>query len=63
WLMNMEVGVVSPDEHWELSFWVNNLTDEYVNQIVFDSVFQAGSYSTFFNAPRMWGGTLKYIFN
>jgi outer membrane receptor protein involved in Fe transport len=60
--LNMNVGVRSPDGHWDAQLWANNLTDEYENNIIFDSVFQTGSQGTFFNAPRMWGATLKYNF-
>lgn len=63
WLMNLGFGVVSQDGLWDVSFWIDNVTDRYVNQIIFDSVFQGGSYGTFFNAPRMYGATVKVNFN
>ncbi len=62
YFLNMNVGVRSPDTHWDASFWATNLTDEYERTVVFDSVFQGGSFGTYFNAPRMYGATLKYNF-
>lgn len=55
WLLNGQVGVRSADERWEAALWVTNLTDKRYNTVVFDSVFQGGSFSTFSAAPRMWG--------
>lgn len=58
WLLNGQVGVRSPDDRWELALWGTNLTDKRYDTIVFDSVFQGGSLSTFMGAPRMWGVTV-----
>ena len=60
--LNMSLGVRSPEQHWEASLWSTNLTDEYENNIIFDGVTQAGTQGTFFNPPRMWGGTVRYNF-
>jgi outer membrane receptor protein involved in Fe transport len=62
YFLNANFGFRSPDGHWDASFWSTNLTNEYENTIIFDTVFQGGSQSTFFNAPRMYGATLKYNF-
>jgi outer membrane receptor protein involved in Fe transport len=63
WFLNTTVGVRSPEGHWEGSVWAQNLTDEFENSVVFDSVFQGGSQGTYFNAPRMYGATLKYNYS
>ena len=61
-LVNARLGARSPDGTWEIELWGNNITDEFVNTLVFDSVFQSGSFHTFFNPPRMYGITVKYNF-
>jgi iron complex outermembrane receptor protein len=63
YFVNMQLGVRSPDQHWEASVWSNNLTNEYENNIIFDGVTQAGTQGTFYNPPRTYGVTLKYNFN
>ncbi len=63
YFVNLQLGVRSPDQHWEASVWSNNLTNEYENNIIFDGVTQAGTQGTFYNPPRMYGVTLKYNFN
>ena len=62
YFLNLQVGVRSPDEHWEASVWSNNVTNEYENNIIFDGVTQAGTQGTFYNPPRMYGATVKYSF-
>jgi outer membrane receptor protein involved in Fe transport len=61
-MLNASVGIGSLDEAWGLEFWVRNLTDERVANIVFDTVFQAGSQSAFMEAPRTMGMTLRHNF-
>jgi len=63
YFLNASVGVRSPDGHWDATLWSNNLTDEYENGVIFDSVFQGGNQGTYFNAPRTFGLTVKYNFN
>ena len=62
WFVNAQVGARTDDERYELVFWVRNLTDKSRNSVVFDSVFQAGSYHTFVTPPRMMGVTLTTYF-
>ncbi len=62
YFLNANAGVRSPDGHWDASLWAKNLTNEYERTVLFDSVFQGGSQHTFFNEPRMYGGTIKYNF-
>ena len=58
-LYNANVGVGTADGRYELILWGRNLTDKRTNMLVFDSVFQPGSWHTWVNAPRMFGLTLK----
>lgn len=61
-LWNAQVGVRSQDERWEAFLWANNLLDEDYSTIIFNSVSQTGSRSTFVGEPRIWGLTLKTRF-
>lgn len=62
WFQNARLTAVSPDGDWEIALWANNLTNEFVPMVVFDSVFQSGSLHTFVNEPRTFGLTVKYSF-
>ena len=62
WFVNAQVGARTDDERYEVVFWVTNLTDKSRNSVVFDSVFQGGSYHTFVTQPRMMGVTLTTHF-
>lgn len=57
-LLNLQLGLRMPDDSWDLQVWATNLTDKQIDTLVFDSVFQGESYSTFLNPPRMVGITL-----
>jgi iron complex outermembrane recepter protein len=61
-IVNLQVGVRSNDDRWDVQAWARNLTDNQVNTLIFSSVFQSGSFSTFFSAPRMVGVTLRTYF-
>ena len=54
-LINAQAGVRSSDGRYEVVAWGRNLTDRRMNTLVFDSVFQAGSWHTFLNPPRTFG--------
>ena len=58
-LLNAQFGVRSEDGRYEAIVWGRNLTDKTSNFLVFDSVFQGGSWHTFVNPPRMAGVTLR----
>jgi len=62
WFQNVRLTATSPDGVWEVSVWSNNLSNEFVPMVVFNSVFQSGSLSTFVNEPRTFGLTVKYTF-
>ena len=58
-LYNANLGVGTADSRYELILWGRNLADKRTNMLVFDSVFQTGSWHTWVNAPRTIGMTLK----
>ena len=58
-LYNANVGVGTTDGSYELTLWGRNLADKRTNSLVFDSVFQPGSWHTWVNPPRAFGLTLK----
>ncbi len=58
-LLNAQFGVRSSDGRYEAIVWGRNLTDKTTNSLVFDSVFQGGSWHTFVNPPRTAGVTVK----
>jgi outer membrane receptor protein involved in Fe transport len=60
WVLGAQIGLRPADANWEVRFWGTNLTNEIVKTIVFDSVFQTGGQSAFYNEPRMFGVTLSY---
>jgi len=59
-LLSARATIVTPDEHWSLSIWGNNLTNEgdYFMDIVANSAGIRGSHG----APRVWGLDLAYRF-
>jgi outer membrane receptor protein involved in Fe transport len=61
-LFNAQAGIGTADGRYEIRLWGKNLTNKRMNTLVFDSVFQAGSWHTFLNEPRMWGVTAKTNF-
>ena len=48
--------------HFEVSLWGRNLTNDRYLQQIFDSVAQPFSISGYTNEPRTWGGTVRYKF-
>jgi len=61
-LVNLQLGLRAQSDRWDVQVWARNLFDEHVNTLVFNSVFQDESLSTFFGPPRMVGGTLRLSF-
>jgi iron complex outermembrane receptor protein len=59
-LLSARASIVSGDDHWRLSVWGNNLTneDDYFMDIVANSSGIRGSHG----APRAWGVDLSYRF-
>ena len=60
---NAQLGIKTADGRYEVLVWGRNLSDKRMNILVFDSVFQRGSWHTFVNAPRTYGVTLKASLN
>jgi outer membrane receptor protein involved in Fe transport len=61
-LVNLQLGVRSQGDRWDAQVWARNLFDNHVETLIFDSVFQAGSFSTFFAPPRTYGLTVSTNF-
>lgn len=59
---NAQLGLRSADSRYEAFLWGRNLGNKRMNTLVFDSVFQGGSWHTFLNPPRTWGVTVKANF-
>ncbi len=60
--LNLQAGVRSPGDRFDIQAWANNVTNEIVTTGYFDSVFQGGSISAFRQPPRMYGVTATYHF-
>ena len=60
---NASFNLTSPDERWGIGVWGRNLGDVQRNQLVFDSVFQGTSRSTYGNIGRTYGVTLTVNLN
>ena len=58
-LINVQTGVERADGRYEIMLTGRNVTDKRVNMLVFDSVFQSGSWHTFVNPPRVIGLTVR----
>lgn len=58
-IVNMQLGLRDMEDRWDVQFWARNVTDTQVDTLVFNSVFQTGSFSTFLNPPRMVGLTFS----
>ena len=56
--VNASIGLESNPSHWSVALWARNLFDNRTMIGTFPTVAQAGSYSGFPNAPRMYGVTL-----
>ena len=58
-MFNAQLGIKTADGRYEVAVWGRNLANKQVNALVFDSVFQGGSWHTFVNEPRTYGVTLR----
>ena len=58
-LYNANVAIGTADGRYEAILWGRNLADKRTNMLVFDSVFQSGSWHTWVNPPRTFGLTVK----
>ena len=58
-IVGASIGIENADQGWDLSIWGKNIFKEEVFQGVFDTVFQAGSFSGYPIAPPTYGVTLR----
>jgi iron complex outermembrane receptor protein len=58
--VDARVGWVSPDEHWDISFAVRNLTDERIGIQGFDLATLCGCNEVSYEPPLWYGITLRY---
>ena len=61
-LVNLQLGLRAADDRWDFQVWARNLFDNHIETLVFNSVLQGGSFSTFLAPPRMVGATLRMNF-
>lgn len=61
-LVGAQIGVRSGPGAWDVYLWGENITDEDYNNIIFDSVFQTGSFSSNIGNPATYGITLRKRF-
>lgn len=61
-LVNVQAGLETEDGQYEVMLTGRNILDKRVNMLVFDSVFQSGSWHTFVNPPRVIGLTVRANF-
>ena len=60
--VNSSLNLYSADGRWEVGIWGRNLGDTIREQLIFDSVFQGTSRSTFTNIGRTYGMTFTANF-
>ncbi|NOR66753.1 MAG: TonB-dependent receptor, partial [Woeseiaceae bacterium] len=58
--VDARVGWVSPDEHWDISVAVRNLTDERIGIQGFDLATLCGCNEVSYEPPRWYGITFRY---
>ncbi len=61
-IWNGQVGLRTADGGYEALLWGTNLGDKRYDTIIFDSVSQTGSFSSFVGAPQTYGLTLRANF-
>ncbi len=61
-LVGGQLGIRSNTGDWDLYLWGSNLTHQDFSNIIFSSVFQAGSFSDNIGDPRMYDITMRKRF-
>lgn len=61
-MVNANVTLMSPDESWKISLFVNNLTDEAFFTSASDNLSSYGITGAIRNAPRSYGVSLSYTY-
>ncbi len=59
---NVRVGLGSYSGRWAVELWSNNVTDEQTKNVTFNTPLRIGSRSSFLEAPRTMGATLRLNF-
>jgi len=59
---NVRVGLGGYSGKWAVELWSNNVTDEQTKNVTFNTPLRVGSRSTFLEAPRTMGATLRLTF-
>lgn len=59
--INASAGL-SFDNNVSVQLWVRNLTDDIYFTGGFPGVAQGGTINSFYNSPRLWGGSIAYEF-
>jgi iron complex outermembrane receptor protein len=62
WLLNGRVGLNSPDGHWDLSLWGENLSDKFYITQSYDNTGGIFPSQNFIGLPRTYGVSAKYSF-
>ncbi|MEM9623187.1 MAG: TonB-dependent receptor, partial [Pseudomonadota bacterium] len=57
--VNARLGIGSVDGTWAVELWGNNITDEQTKNVTFNTPLRIGSRSSFLEAPRTYGVTLR----
>jgi len=56
------IGIRGNDDMWEASIWCSNCGDQDYRTIFFNTTFQPGSFSSYLNAPRQYGASVRFRF-
>ncbi|MEJ8566293.1 TonB-dependent receptor [Wenzhouxiangellaceae bacterium CH-27] len=62
WLLNARVGMRLPNPDWEVSLWIENLTDEVYKSEVFGPGSDFLPAGILYGPPRQFGATVTYTF-
>jgi len=52
-IVDLQLGLWSQDERWDAQIWARHLFNTHVDALIFNSVFQGGSFGTFLGPPRI----------
>ncbi len=62
WLWNARLGILSPDQHWEVALWGKNLGDEFYITQSYDNTGGIFPSQNFLGMPRTYGLSVSYGF-
>jgi iron complex outermembrane receptor protein len=61
-MLNLRVGFIPSNKHWEGSVFVDNVTQEIYRLYTFDVASYTGQIPSVYGKPRTWGMNLTYRF-